>query len=752
MTVVNTNLSALTSQQHIKKSQSSLATSMERLSSGLRVNSAKDDAAGQAIGNRLTSQITGRAMAQRNANDGVSLSQTAHGALDQINDKLQRVRELTVQGLNGTLSWDDNDTIQSEINMNLKEIDRLAESVDYNGIPLLNGRGGRIDLQVGANDNETLGVDLLPPGFSVVALGLEDFTVAGIEGEVTPRNTLQGVARDIELYPQGLSQTNVNYTGVVGSDPTLRLQSTAAGSFGYYISTLDSDNKPLLYNTTPYAHHETSTDISTVTIASSGQLYTETFSNEAARNISSATFSDADGNALEGASRLLQSGGGYLIEQTADNGSIRYYEALLDFEIGTTAVDIKAVDNVPLAEQVYTAVSDIEIDGTNYTLSDVDDLNFQGSDGLSLAGAALFENSGNYYIQSELGGETVYYRLGIADADTQTIDGDDVTTVTLQAASPSAFVGDDLADTASVTTLPAVNLSSAQSISITNADDEAINDNARVMQRTSNGQYMVEVDEGAGIYSYYVADVYITVGSNGGFQANVKTRENAAATFDLNERVERVSGTSTITLDPRNVTVNYTDAKGDSFSDVLRQRDDGNYYFDLPNSLSNYGSFKVASLVDTEGNDTLIKTVNGSGEVIIYYPLDSLSPLSINVITDANGADDDGIPHSTINLTEVDQEIRLRTPPNPLAALDCAISMVDSKRSYLGAIENRLGSVIENHLTTNINLSAARSRIEDADYASEVANMTRVQILQQAGTSVLAQANQVPQNILSLLG
>lgn len=752
MTVVNTNLSALTSQQHLKKSQSSLATSMERLSSGLRVNSAKDDAAGQAIGNRLTSQITGRAMAQRNANDGVSLSQTAHGALDQINDKLQRVRELTVQGLNGTLSWDDNDNIQSEINMNLKEIDRLAESVDYNGIPLLNGRGGRVDLQVGANDNETLGVDLLPPGFSVVALGLEDFTVAGIEGEVTPRNTLQGLARDIELYPQGLSQTNVNYTGVVGSEPTLRLQNSAAGSFGYYISTLDSDNKPLLYNTTPYAHHETSTDISTVTIASSGQLYTETFSNVAARNISSATFSDADGIVLEGSSRLLQSGGSYLIEQTADNGSVRYYEALIDFEIGTTAVDIKAVDNVPLAEQVYTAVSDIEIDGRDYTLSDVDELNFLGSDGLPLAGATLFENSGNYYIQSELEGEPVYYRLGSANADTQTIDGDDVTIITFQAASPSAFVGDDLEDTASVTTLPAVNLSSAQSISITNADDEAINDSVRVMQRTSNGQYMVEVDEGAGIYSYYVADVSITVGSNGDFQAKVKTRENTAATFDLNERVERVSGTSTITLDPRNVTVNYTDAKGDSFSDVLRQRDDGNYYFDLPNSLSNYGSFKVASLVDTEGNDTLIKTVNGSGEVIIYYPLDSLSPLSINLNTDANGADDDGIPHSTINLTEVDQEIRLRTPPNPLAALDRAISMVDSKRSYLGAIENRLGSVIENHLTTNINLSAARSRIEDADYASEVANMTRAQILQQAGTSVLAQANQVPQSILSLLG
>ncbi|WP_445005342.1 flagellin [Halomonas mongoliensis] len=112
----------------------------------------------------------------------------------------------------------------------------------------------------------------------------------------------------------------------------------------------------------------------------------------------------------------------------------------------------------------------------------------------------------------------------------------------------------------------------------------------------------------------------------------------------------------------------------------------------------------------------------------------------------------DGVPHTYINLVEVDQEIRLKKPANPLAALDRAISFVDSKRSHLGAMENRLASVIESHDSANISLSSARSRILDADYATETANMVRAQILQQAGSSMLAQANVMPENVLALLG
>ncbi|WP_447895111.1 flagellin N-terminal helical domain-containing protein [Vreelandella sp. GE22] len=749
MPVVNTNITALTSQQNLQKSHSSLATSLERLSSGLRINSAKDDAAGQAISNRMTSQINGRAMAMRNANDGVSLSQTAQGALDQINDKLQRIRELTVQGLNGTLSWSDSDSIQNEINMNLKEIDRLAESAQYNGIPLLDGQKGLVNLQVGANTSDTLDIDLLPPGFSVEALGLEDFTVRGIDGDVAPRNTLNGRAFDIELYPQNPNQTRVTYTSVTGNEPTLRQQNATDGGLNYYISTLDNNGNPRFYDTrTPVANHTTATDSSTVRVASTGLLYTDALSNEPEQEISSITFNDANGNTMEGSARLLQSDGRYLIEQTSDSGSVSYFDAELDFAPGQRAATASAVSNARTAEQAYFMASDIEVDGANYSIGDAE-LVFQSRDGETLSSAGALEQGDNYYIRSQLDGETVYYRVDEVSATTTTESGVEETTLVFQTDTTRAFLSDDFADSEEVTTLPAIDFSASPAMNITDASGSVINDNARLMQSES-GQYIVEISDGGGRYSYHEANVAFSLGPNGDVQVDAQAQSTAVNTFDLNERVEKVDGTSTITLDPRNVTVNYTDSNGDTFSDVLRQREDGNYYFDLPNSHSSYGNSKVASLVDVDGNDTLIKTINGTGEVIIYHPL-NVAPLSVNVVTDANGGADDGVPHSTVNLTEVDRDIRLRTPPNPLAALDQAIAMVDSKRSYLGAFENRLGSVIENNLNANINLLAARSRIEDTDYASEASNMVKTQILQQAGTAMLAQANQTPQTILTLL-
>merc|ERR1711964_687784 len=142
MSVINTNITSMIGQQNLSKSQNSLQTSMERLSSGLRINSAKDDAAGQAIANRMTAQITGLAQAQRNANDGISIAQTAEGALNQVNDNLQRIRELTVQAQNGTNSASDIDSIQQEVNERLEEIDRVTNQTKFNGISVFNDTVG----------------------------------------------------------------------------------------------------------------------------------------------------------------------------------------------------------------------------------------------------------------------------------------------------------------------------------------------------------------------------------------------------------------------------------------------------------------------------------------------------------------------------------------------------------------------------------------------------------------------------------
>ena len=161
MSVINTNITALIGQNNLKGAQGSLQQAQERLSSGLRINSAADDAAGQAIANRMTSTVTGLNQAARNANDGVSLAQTAEGALDQINDNLQRIRELTVQAQNETNTAQDIDSIQEEVNERLAEIDRVTSETEFNGRQVFGtDAASSFSIQVGAKDDQQITINI----------------------------------------------------------------------------------------------------------------------------------------------------------------------------------------------------------------------------------------------------------------------------------------------------------------------------------------------------------------------------------------------------------------------------------------------------------------------------------------------------------------------------------------------------------------------------------------------------------------
>jgi flagellin len=383
MSVINTNITSMIGQQNLRESQSALSTSMERLSSGLRINSAKDDAAGQAIANRMTATITGLSTAQRNANDGISAAQTAEGGLNQVNDNLQRVRELTVQAQNGTNSQDDLNSIQDEITQRMSEIDRISRETDFNGTAVLADGVDPMTIQVGSKDGQTIDINF--KATNIAELGLTGFNV-----------------------------------------------------------------------------------------------------NELA------------------------------VEAASDVGDIITTDAGTAFTVTGTATTAAGSTNVTAAD--ITLTNDASAAGTDSLVTDGD---------------------GNFFIKNDTAGEITFYAADVTGTEA---DGTNSATVTATVA----------------------------------ADAEALS---------------------------YISDD-VNAGPTGG----------------------------------------------------------------------------------------------------------------------------------------------------PLAALDKALSDVDSLRSDLGAVQNRFDSAITNLSTNETNLSAARSRIEDADYAVEVANMTRAQILQQAGTSVLAQANQVPQNVLSLLG
>ncbi|WP_455553906.1 flagellin N-terminal helical domain-containing protein, partial [Comamonas kerstersii] len=156
---INTNVVSINSQRNLSLSGNSLGTTMQRLSSGLRVNSAKDDAAGLAIAERMNAQSKGLAVAARNANDGISLAQTTEGALGKVGDMLQRMRELAVQSSNATNSAADREALQAEVNQLRSEIDRVAKTTSFNGTKVLDGSftGGVFQVGAGAGDNITVG-------------------------------------------------------------------------------------------------------------------------------------------------------------------------------------------------------------------------------------------------------------------------------------------------------------------------------------------------------------------------------------------------------------------------------------------------------------------------------------------------------------------------------------------------------------------------------------------------------------------
>jgi flagellin len=208
---INTNLSSLNSQRNLSSSQTALTTSLQRLSSGLRINSAKDDAAGLAISERMTSQIRGNDQAARNANDGISLAQTAEGDLSQIGSNLQRIRELAVQAANGSNSASDRASLNNEASSLIAEIDRVASSSSFNGNKLLDGTFTSQSFQVGANNtsNDRISIDAIASAkASSLGVGSGSSYSATKAGSAVTTNALTAGELSINGYSVGASTTD----------------------------------------------------------------------------------------------------------------------------------------------------------------------------------------------------------------------------------------------------------------------------------------------------------------------------------------------------------------------------------------------------------------------------------------------------------------------------------------------------------------------------------------------------------------
>ena len=215
--MINTNIDAFDAHRNLVNTENQLSKAMQRLSSGLRINSAADDAAGLAISQKLTSQVNGLGQAQRNAQDGISLVQTAEGSLNQVHAMLQRIRELAVQYQNGTLAAGDQQAIQSEVNQLQSEIDRLGTVAQFNSIALFTGSAQVVSFQVGANDGEQISVTTMSMGAMVGAISLASTTaLASLDGYINNvsaqratfgavQNRLQYTLDNLTTYQENVS-------------------------------------------------------------------------------------------------------------------------------------------------------------------------------------------------------------------------------------------------------------------------------------------------------------------------------------------------------------------------------------------------------------------------------------------------------------------------------------------------------------------------------------------------------------------
>lgn len=310
--VINTNMAALNAQRNLNKSQGMLSTSLQRLSSGMRINSAKDDAAGMAISERFTAQIRGLNQAVRNSNDGISLAQTAEAALGEVTNNLQRIRELSVQSANATNSASDRVAIQQEVAQLVSEIDRVATQTNFNGVKLLDGSFTSQTFQVGANVGETISVASIANA-TKTGLGIDNgggvmatnsTAVAGVltSGELTINGVdVGGVARDAIALKAAIEATgpNISATAANSSINTGAFTTTSGGTPAIgdvYTVVVDGISIAGVATTNGGVNAgemDTALAAATATLNAAGITYTGTFT------AGNATFTRADGSNFE---------------------------------------------------------------------------------------------------------------------------------------------------------------------------------------------------------------------------------------------------------------------------------------------------------------------------------------------------------------------------------------------------------------------------------------------------------------------
>ncbi len=716
---INTNVMSLNAQRNLGASQSDLAQSMQRLSSGLRINSAKDDAAGLGISDRMTAQIRGLNQAARNANDGISLAQTAEGALQESTNLLQRMRELAVQSANDTNSASDRASLQAEVDQLKQEMSRIANTTTFNGKNLLDGSLSSAQFQVGANANETISFGIQSAQSD--KLGANLLTTEN-EGSIDAAGGIEAATRNnvIQAGPNagstGAAGAAIGSNGVAAEDLNYTL---ADGTTGTVSISGDDD----------LAAHVTTLDGLTGISATGSNSVTLTGFTDSDDGNAVLTIAQAGGQShaldladtsLSAIQTALEGGGftsdnGYTISNDGTSLTITS-DSAADFDISfTTTGDANAEVTVSGADG---GSSNVTAD-TNPAASVGGSIQLVLDDGVSIqssVGNELFAGAANTDIATS--------QLGQAD----TTGGNNVAQQNLTIVGPEGSAdGVAIAENSSANAIAtAVNDESA----VTGVSATAFT-TATLSGLSNDGTVEFKL-QGQGTS---VVDI----------QATVTSDDLSSLAKAINDKTGTTGISATLSGTNNSITLEQADGYDIKISDFTH----GN---STSESLTVTGNEGLAVALTDDGTGNFDSTTVG-GEVT-FSASDAFNITSDVANTAGSIFDKAEGGANTSDLSSIaDLDIStVEGSADAIVAIDGALAQIDSLRGDLGAVQNRFESTIANLQNVSENLSAARSRILDADIAQETSNMTKQNILQQAGVSILAQANQAPQLALSLLG
>ncbi len=671
MTVIGSNIGSLRAANASTAANDALKMSMERLSTGKRINSAKDDAAGLAIATRMTSQIKTMAVAARNANDGISMAQTAEGALGEVTNMLQRMKELAGQAANGSLGSSERKALQSEVGQLTAQINDIATKTNFNGINLLDGSVKAVTLQTGSQAGQTTSVSLAST--SATALGLNGYRV---EGQATTGriNLATAAVGDIQFNGKNALGTALTGAANTGAEEAAAAINANTGQTGVSAKA---------YNTLSGG------PISAGGITATGSLTIKVGAGTAV-DITGANgqeLVDKINRDVGGISAQLDSEGKIVLSN--DTGKTITIGGTASGKAGFTAGDYGGF----VALQSSTGES-------------IDIKRAAGGSAAALTALGLNETTTSEGVKGTAVGST---KLDVTDdvrINGVAVGASNDASAASKAAAINA-VSDKSGVTATATTKATVVIDAAKLVA---ANDLVINGTTVVLSDTAgNG--------GNGDGSISMSDLVGNINKAGisGLVASSDTDGNLVLTSSTGNDITLKDGPT---------------AAGAGMVKSMKGDDGGASSGAIATGLTLRGRIELKSDTGAEIR------VEGSGG-----PTGSLAKVGIS----AQGG----------SAATVGGALNVSTQANAavaMTAIDKALDKVSAIRGDLGAVQNRLQVTVNNLTTTSSNLQEARSRIEDTDFSAESTALAKAQILGQASTAMLAQANQSQQGVLKLLG